>query len=259
MAYGWHVDGRREWETADVKYYDWALQKVDDLSEQSLSIHGNIIRLIHAIAVDGRYVPSGYRDGQSNVRDVVSRRTVYIPPRAVEIPQLMKKLVRWINKNLVDHELPVPLVAALVHYQLATICPFYEGNGRTARLFATLILRSNGHGLLGMSCLEEYYARNLNAYFDAFDVEESHSYCLQRAEADVTDFVAYFCRGMVNAFAAVRLKLTQAQEQENWSRKLDPRERQLVVLLKKNGTAIIKQIAEHLYLSSRTVTALCRQ
>lgn len=43
----------------------------------------------------------------------------------------MAALVNWVNHN---EGLPCPLVAGVAHYQFATIHPYYDGNGRTARL-----------------------------------------------------------------------------------------------------------------------------
>lgn len=63
---------------------------------------------------------------------------------------------------------------------------------------------------------------------------------------------------MASTFASIRQKLTQIQKQEKLFRNLHPRERRLVAYLKNNGMATAKQIAEHLNLSPRTVTALCR-
>ena len=47
----------------------------------------------------------------------------------------MKRLISWINVD----ELPVPIRAGIAHYQYATIHPYYDGNGRTARLLTTLM------------------------------------------------------------------------------------------------------------------------
>jgi Fic family protein len=83
----------------------------------------------------------------------------------------------------------VPLIAALAHYQFATIHPYYDGNGRTARLLANLILHKAGYGLKGIYSLDEYYARQLTGYYEALTVGPSHNYHLGRAEADVTGFL----------------------------------------------------------------------
>ena len=86
---------------------------------------------------------------------------VYIPPRAEDVPTLMRSLVTWIGEQA--DVLPIPLLTGIAHYEFATIHPYYDGNGRTARLLATVILHKYGYGLRGLYSLEEYYARDLPA------------------------------------------------------------------------------------------------
>lgn len=152
----------------------------------------------------------------------------------------------------------------MAHYQYATIHPYYNGNGRTARLLTTLILHQAGYGLKGIYSLEEYYARNLTGYYEALVIGASHNYYFGRAEADVTGFVAYFCLGMAEVFAAVRAQATQAaqrgaQDRSPLLRHLDPRQRRLLDLFRRQGTATGSEVAAHLGLSTRTVATLCRE
>lgn len=63
-------------------------------------------------------------------------------PNPVKVPDLMDKLIEWIVANIAKH--PVEL-AAEAHYQLVTIHPFVDGNGRTARLLMNLILMQHGY------------------------------------------------------------------------------------------------------------------
>ena len=186
-----------------------------------------------------------------------------MPPEAKAVPGLMAELVEWINQQLYKGDLPVPLIAALAHYQFATIHPYYDGNGRTARLLANLILHQASYGLKGIYSLDEYYARNLTGYYEALTVGRSHNYHLGRAEADVTGFLAFFCEGMADAFSAVRAQAAKAAQRgapdrAGQLRRLDPRERRLLVLFRRHGTATAAQIAEHLGLAQRTVVSLCR-
>jgi Fic family protein len=254
----------RERDETEVRFYYKSLQEVERLANESTRITEGVIKRIHGLAFEGKSKVSPYRDGQNIIRDGVAGRIVYMPPEASDVPLLMKELVKWINHNLTSAELPIPLIAALAHYQFATIHPYYDGNGRTARLLATLILHQCGYGLKGIYSLEEYYARNLDGYYHALEVGESHNYYMGRAESDLTNFIAYFCKGMADSFASVRQQAMQAgsrqaDDQSDWLSKLDPRERQLVAFLKHEKTASTKQIAEHLGLSPRTVTALSRQ
>ena len=70
----------------------------------------------------------------------------YIPPEYCDIPGLLDELVEYVNTTD-DHPL---IIAAVVHYQLVTIHPFEDGNGRTARLLSGYITHSTGYGLTGI-------------------------------------------------------------------------------------------------------------
>jgi Fic family protein len=122
----------------------------------------------------------------------------------------MADLLTWITGQLDRRELPAPIVAAITHYQYATIHPCYDGNGRTARLLATLVLHRAGYGLKGIYSLDQHYARDLAAYYKALTVGPSHNYYLGRAEADITGFIDFFCRSMADALGAVRARAAEA-------------------------------------------------
>lgn len=253
----------RERDTAEVKNYYRAIEDVERLAARSGPIFEEDIQHLHGLVLHGRPSPTPYRDGQNVIQDSETGSIVYLPPEAKDVPPLMADLVAWINTELDRAELPVPLVAALAHYQYATIHPYYDGNGRTARLLTTLVLHKAGYGLKGIYSLEEYYARDLSAYYDAIAVGPSHNYYFGRAEADVTGFLTYFCAGMAEAFAAVRAQATSAARRgaadtSPLLRQLDPRQRRLLTLFRGQGTATTEEMAAHLALSPRTVTALCR-
>ena len=95
------------------------------------------------------------------VYDSESGRPDYIPPEYTEIPGLLDELAEYVNTPD-DHPL---IVAAIVHYQIVTIHPFEDGNGRTARLMSGYILDMNGYGFNGMGSLEEYFAYDTEEYY----------------------------------------------------------------------------------------------
>ncbi|MDO4500287.1 MAG: Fic family protein [Erysipelotrichaceae bacterium] len=90
----------------------------------------------------------------------------YIPPESIDIPVLIDELVEYVNTTD-DHPL---IVAAVVHYQLVTIHPFEDGNGRTARLLSSYILDLNGYGFNGIGSLEEYFAYDVDEYYDSIQM-----------------------------------------------------------------------------------------
>lgn len=125
----------------------------------------------------------------------------------------MKGMINWINKSNV---IPAPIVAGIAHYQFATIHPYYDGNGRTAPLLTTLILHLRDYDLKGVYSLEEYYARNLGAYYDAISIGDSHNYYMGRAEADITKWVNYFVEGMAVSCENI-LKYMQEEQAKKYS------------------------------------------
>ncbi len=180
-----HFPGR-ERDEKEVQGYYVALNQVEQWAANHQPITEKIIQTIHALIMNEgklKVKPTPYRDGQNVIRDGQTKALVYMPPEAKDVPELMKAMITWIQEN---QDLPCPLVAGIIHYQFATIHPYYDGNGRTARLLTTLSLHLGGYDLKGLYSFEEYYAKNLAAYYQAISIVPSHNYYLGRAEADIT-------------------------------------------------------------------------
>lgn len=224
------------------------------------------IKTIHGLVMEGKEIPTPYREGQNVIRDGSSGGIVYMPPEAEDVLALMQDLISWINNEKKKEALPVPITAAIAHYQFATIHPYYDGNGRTARLLTNFVLHKSGYGLKGIYSLEEYYARDLQAYYDALTIGDSHNYYLGRAEADISKWVVYFCAGMAEAFAKVRVKASEAAQQEGQGadqssllRELDLRQRQVLSLFKKSKFVTTREIATLLHIHVRSALNLCKK
>lgn len=259
---GGHVPGR-ERDTREVQHYYQALDDVETLSQQTSAITEEQMQRLHGLVMEGRTRPTPYRDGQNVIRDQQTGGIVYMPPEAHDVPVLMADLVAWLNQALAAQELPVPMIAALAHYQFATIHPYYDGNGRTARLLTTLILHRYGYGLKGIYALEEYYAQNLPAYYAALAVGGSHNYYLGRAAADVTSFVTYFCTGMAEACRKVhaqaqRLRGQGVLDQSPLLRELSAQQRQALSLFVQTKQVSAKELAAFFACSPRHASELCR-
>jgi Fic family protein len=218
---------------------------------------------LHALVMaDGRsnVKPTPYRTGQNVIRDGRTRTIIYMPPEAKDVASLMKGMITRINES---QDIPCPIVAGIAHYQFATIHPYYDGNGRTARLLTTLILHSGGYDLKGLYSLEEYYARHLGAYYEAISIGESHNYYMGRAEADITQWVEYFIEGMAISFEAVlkRMSVSETQglsDQSHLIRKLDPKQRKVLSLLQEFDVITAKQIGSLFGFKARTSAQLCK-
>jgi Fic family protein len=191
----------RERDTLEVQRYFQALEQIEQWWQDGEAITETRIRQLHARIFSGkRSRPTPYRDGQNVVRDSAGG-IVYLPPEAPDVPGLMRELVDWIGGA--ENEQPIPVVAGLAHYQFVTIHPFYDGNGRTARALATWILYRGGYDLGRFYALEEFYAQDLDGYYEALVTHPHHNYYEGRNTADVTPWLAYFLRGMAAVFEAV--------------------------------------------------------
>lgn len=258
-----HFPGRERDEN-EVKGYYAALSQLEQYVAQGHPITEKIIQTLHALVMsDGqsRIQPTPYRDGQNMIKDSGSGVIVYMPPEAKDVPIMMQELVRWIKEN---KDLPCPLVAAVAHYQFATIHPYYDGNGRTSRLLTTLILHLGGYDLKGLYSLEEYYAKNLLGYYRAISIGPSHNYYFGRAESDITSWIEYFTEGMAFAFEKVITQMSESnkrgeKDHSELLRKLDPRQRKCLELFQEFELVTSRQIGELFGFQSRTNAAICKK
>lgn len=97
-----------------------------------LNIHALILKNIE------KEFAGRYRQGQVRILGASC-----IPPNYLKVPKLATELVSWINKN--PEKLNLIELAALAHYKFVEIHPFYDGNGRTARLLMNLILMQKAY------------------------------------------------------------------------------------------------------------------
>jgi Fic family protein len=256
-----HFPGR-ERDEHEVKGYYVALTQMEKWAARGVTITEKMIQTLHALVMakgKKNAKPTVYRDGQNVIRDGLTKSIVYMPPEAKDVKGLMMGMVDWINKN---RELPCPIIAGIAHYQFATIHPYYDGNGRTARLLTTLILHLGGYDLKGLYSLEEYYARNLGAYYEAISVGKSHNYYMGRVEADITKWVEYFVDGMAASFESVLKRMAEAKIQDSADqsaliRKLDPKQRKALELFHEFEIITSRQIGALFGFKPRTSAALC--
>ena len=151
----------------EVRNYFAALEYLDKCLGERRPISKELILDVQRIVVKGESaektgfrgpMPPGFLFG---VYDDATGQAEYIPPESKDIEPLVDELVRY-AETTDDH--PV-IQAAIVHYQLVTIHPFEDGNGRTARLMSDYVLDRNGYGFGGIGSLEEYFAYDIDEYY----------------------------------------------------------------------------------------------
>lgn len=253
----------------EVLGYYAALEYVYQIAAKNPTLQEKLIQTIHGIVMSSgnqKAKPTPYRDGQNVIRDSRNGAIVYMPPEAKDVAALMKEMINWLNHQINQKELPIPIIAAIAHYQFATIHPYYDGNGRTARLLTTLILHLSGYGLKGIYCLEEYYAKDLGSYYRALTIGNHHNYYMGRAESEITGFMEYFCAGMSKAFENVRNNVVHNLEVSNTGKEksdllyhLDERQKRALDLFLKQKVITTKDLALMLGIGIRASSNICNK
>jgi len=76
----------------------------------------------------------------------------------------MREFSLWLNE---EKDINPILKAGIAHGHFIAIHPFGDGNGRTARLLAILLLQKHGYGFRKLLSLDAYYQRNRDQYLTA--------------------------------------------------------------------------------------------
>lgn len=178
----------------------------------------------------------------------------YIPPEYSDVPGLLDELIEYVNSTD-DHPL---IVAAVVHYQLVTIHPFEDGNGRTARLLSGYIMDLNGYGFNGIGSLEEYFAYDVDEYYDSIQMGLPALYYSGRENPPHPEiWINYFLR-MVKLYSRKVCDLQLSSEEEDIAGSLSflkEREKELLVLLISNyrGEFTPIEVSKQLSVTNKTV------
>ena len=178
----------------------------------------------------------------------------YIPPEYSDVPGLLDELIEYVNTTD-DHPL---IVGAVVHYQLVTIHPFEDGNGRTARLLSGYIMDLNGYGFNGIGSLEEYFAYDVDEYYDSIQMGLSALYYSGRENPPHPEiWINYFLR-MVKLYSRKVCDRQLSSEEEDIARSLSflkGKEKELLVLLISSyrGEFTPIEVSKQLSVTNKTV------
>lgn len=137
---GLTVRGKSLNEHLEAHNHAKALDFINSLVDKTtFEITEDDILAIHSIVLHG----IDQNAGRYRVVPVRISGSMVVLPNPLKVPDLMQQFVsNYIAESKSYH--PVEL-ATLAHYELVTIHPFVDGNGRCARLLMNLILMQNGY------------------------------------------------------------------------------------------------------------------
>ena len=110
-----------------------------------------------------------------------------------KIPEFMKALIEFINADDSINDL---IKAAVIHFYFAYVHPYFDGNGRTARLIHLWFLIQKGYQSALFIPFSGLIEKSRKAYYDAFSAVEDNQ--IISGVIDVTPFVLYFIENVYN-------------------------------------------------------------
>jgi Fic family protein len=228
----------------EVRNYWRALEWIDEAVADEVEPSETVIQRLHAIIyAGGRGRPretSQYRTGQMRITDSATGKIEYMAPEPQDVPSLMFEFVAW-WKSQAAQNLPAAIRAGIVAYRFVTIHPFDDGNGRTTRALATYELWRSGYAFRGYLALEDYYARDLQAYYGALQMGLNHNYYFGRHDPDLTPWLDFFTETLLQGAREVRKATEQVLGMEKEARPRKPITRRLDNLVLR---ALVQAIVE---------------
>lgn len=193
--------------------------------------------------------PGRYRSGGVGVFG--EKGLVHLAPPAERVPILMSDLFNWL-KNSKDHLL---IRSCVFHYEFEFIHPFLDGNGRTGRLWQSLIL-GKLHPLFEHLPVENMVYANQQAYYNA--IGESSR---QGQSGPFIDFMLAEIFKTLKARQGEQLPPTEDEFGTKFGEefgikfgiKFGINEKRLLLMLHDNPSLTATDIAERLGISQRAV------
>lgn len=233
-----------------LKYLDEVLERDQKSKNEAFIYTERHVLKIHSYAVD-KIVPEEqrgkFRKVQVILRNAQTGEIVFRPPPAPEVPYLIEDFLKWLNSSEGREVNPV-LRSGIAHYVIASVHPFTEGDGRTARGLATLILFLEGYDIKKLFSLEEYFDKNAYEYYDSLrktDLTNETSF----EDRNLTGWLEFFTRALSIELARVKEKIRRVSLDEKIKTKLGGKqvalnERQMKIMefIEARGQATMKDL-----------------
>lgn len=192
-------------------------------------------------------------DNEVVVEDGITHEVVHTPPSFEDIPGFVEELCSFFNGNGSEGFIHPIVKAIIIHFMVAYVHPFVDGNGRTARALFYWYMLKNGYWLT------EYLSISRIIYKSKSSYEKSYLYT-EKDGNDMSYFIAYNLRVLDLAFKELKLyierKIRQKKNAIAYLKSGGINERQASILsMVENDPDIIltiKEIQNRFYVSHPT-------
>ena len=201
LAAGRDIMVRRK-DKQEILNYLEALEKIPDFAKE-INLKVDDFLKIHEIVTKETLENPGdegvFRNRQVYVVNGATGERVFTPPPTKEVPKLVKEFLDWFNSQE-SSEIDSVLEAGVTHYEIVRMHPFIDGNGRTARIMATLVLYERGFDVKRFFTLDDYYDKDRRSYYAALNKIDQNT-------LDLSEWLEYFTEGVMVSINAVKDKV----------------------------------------------------
>ncbi|MBV7440524.1 Fic family protein [Weeksellaceae bacterium TAE3-ERU29] len=169
-----------------------AIEYINEFKDSEISF--KIIIELHQIMTantSAEKYSGDFRKGDVFVTDHIDGEIAHIPPDWKEVESLMEELCRFINNE--DKFIHPIVKASVIHFMVAYIHPFKDGNGRTARALFYWYLIKKGYALIRNISISRVILESRTQYDKAFLKTEYD-------ENDLNYFIHYSIKNLRVAF-----------------------------------------------------------
>ncbi len=233
-----------------VGYFD-ALDLIDeqyesiDVSEGSIqNLHNQLLKYSGKDAWHKGNYKQLSNSVEASLPDGTTQIIFQTTPPGFATEDAMRAMVDWYQAESDAH----PLVkSALFCYELLSIHPFQDGNGRISRLLATLLLRKFNYKWIRYVSFEHEIESRKTEYYRILRACQS-----QRPGEDITEWVLFYLSCLQNIQQALLRKL----DAHGLAQTMSAREKVLLVMIESNAGIKTSEMAGKLGVSSATVKRL---
>ena len=147
------------------------------------------------LAAESRLMPGNYY--RHDTVFIVGQQVEHTGLPHEKLPEYMKRFLAFVREESAMNDL---LKAAAIHFYMAYLHPYFDGNGRMARLLHLWFLRQQGYSSALFVPLSSYIERSRSRYYAAYTQAEENekiSHVL-----DTTPFLVYFIEHVYHKLAA---------------------------------------------------------
>lgn len=149
-------------------------------------------------------------DDEIHILDNDGQTVLHVPPKSIDVPTLMQNLCNYANNEGEDEFVNPVIKGILIHFWIAYVHPYMDGNGRTARALFYWYMLKHGYWLFEYLSISTAILSARAQYYRSF------LYC-EIDDNDATYFIIYNLQAMHKAIEKLDSYIERKQKEKKHS------------------------------------------